>query len=235
MVPRRGLRTLCLSMKSLALVLIVLISPLAAQAQGTVEFKNFDAATGRNAPVLLYYWSYSAGYLIPASGTSYVVELIEASPISNWKVIAQTNFLSGAQAGYFDGGVQAIPDVPSGSNAILQIRVWLRSCGSFTAAQAADLPWNWGQSSLFTVATGTSNAPAKLVPFQYFVLGPAVQIHPTIYPTFDRVNHTIDLIYSDVLEISSDLVKWSDVTNSFDKFDTYSFPLDQPSQFFRVR
>lgn len=205
---------------------------MAVQAQGTVEFKNFDAATGWNAPVLIYDWRDLPVRLIPASGTSYVVELVGGGQ-SELKIIAQTNFLSGAQAGYFDGGVQTIPEVPSGSNAVLQIRMWTTTSGSFAAAQAAGLPATWGQSSLFTVATGTSNAPAKLVPFQSFVLAP-LSVSPTIYATFNRVNHTIDVIYSGVLEISSDLVKWSDVTNSY-YFDTYSFPINQPSQFFRVR
>jgi hypothetical protein len=222
-------------MKSLALALIVLIAPLAAQAQGTVEFKNFDAATGWNAPVLVYdSRDLPITRLIPASGTSYVVELFGGGPSElNWKIIARTNFLSGAQAGYFDGGVQAIPEVPSRSNAILEIRVWAASFGSFPAAQAAGIGGTWGQSSLFTVATGTSNAPAKLVPFQGLVLTP-LTVYPTIYATFNRVNHTIDVTFSGGLEISSDLVKWSDAASNYNYFNTFSIPLDKPSQFFRV-
>jgi hypothetical protein len=220
-------------MKSLALALIVLIAPLAAQAQGTVEFKNFDAATGWNAPVLIYYWDPSFR-LIPVSGTTYVVELLGGPSVVSLKSIAQTNFLSGAQAGYFDGGAQVIPEVPSGSNAFLQIRVWAAAAGSFDAAQAANITETWAQSSLFTVATGTSNAPAKLVAFQGLVIYP-LTIFPAFYANFNRVHHTIEVTYYGVLQISSDLVKWSDVASHSFYFETYSFPLDQPAQFFRVR
>ena len=222
-------------MKTLALLSLVLSSAMATQAQGTVEFKNFDAATGWNVPVLVYHWSDPPVRLTAVSGTSYTVELVGGAPSGlNWKIIAQTNCLSGAQAGYFDGGVQAVPEVPSGSNAVLQIRVWATGAGSFVNAELSGIPETYGSSSLFTVATGTSNAPAKLVPLRTCVVAP-LTAYATIYATFNRVNHTIDVIYSGVLESSSDLVKWSDVTTNLFSFDTYSFPLDQPSQFFRVR
>lgn len=215
-------------MKLRTLVMFVLLSSLAAQAQGTVQFRNFDAATGLNAPVFLI--TSFGEPVIRVSGTSYMAELLAGPAAGNLKIVAQTPFLSGPQAGYFDGGMQSIPGVPSGSNAFIQVRVWTTASGSFAAAQAANLGNTWGYSVTFSVTTGTSNAPATLSPLGAFWLNPFLTYWPSIFANYNRVNGTVVVSFYDILEVSPDLVHWTDVPGNSPAI----FPLNG-SHFFRSR
>jgi hypothetical protein len=201
-------------MKSLALVLIFLLSPLAAQAQGTVQFRNFEAATGLNAPVFRNLSSLQSS--IPVSGTNFMAELLAGPSVTNMQSIAVTPFLSGAQAGYFDGGVQSIPGVPSGSNAYVAVHVWAARTGSFATAQALDAGATWGLSSTFNITTATSNAPAALSPLRAFWLNPFLTYWPAIFANYNRLNTTVEISCMDILQVSSDLVHWTDATNGTD-------------------
>src|SRR5689334_7523810 len=93
---------------------LILLTSLTAHGQGTVWFANFDAGTGLNAPVFM------DDGVTPLSGSSYTVALLAGPNDTSLQLIAKTNFLSGAQAGYFNGGAQSIPTVEGGSIA----RIW---------------------------------------------------------------------------------------------------------------
>src|SRR5690349_4739097 len=91
---------------------------LAAQGQGMVQFRNFDAETGMNAPVFQILYAQETS--LRGLGTNYVAELLAGSSPNNLHTIAVTPFLSSSQAGYFDGGAQSIPGVSNGNNAVIQ-------------------------------------------------------------------------------------------------------------------
>lgn len=213
--------------ESVAVVLMVLLLPLAARAQGIVQFRNFDTATGLNAPVFRNISSDQTS--IPVSGTDYTAELMAGPSLTNMQSIAVTPFLSGARAGYFDGGVQSIPGVSSGKSAVISVRVWATWAGSFANAQAAGIGSTWGSYPTFTTTSGTSNAPAALSPLRAFWLNPFLDYSPAIFANYNRVNGTVEVSCMDILQVSSDLVHWADATNGTD------FPLNQPQQFFRAR
>lgn len=217
-------------MKSLYLVLWVLIWPLAARAQGVVGFRNFDATTGLNAPVLRILDT--SGSLSPASGTNFVVDILAGPSASSLKMIASTSFLSGSEAGYFDGGALSIPGVPIGGATFIQLRIYASAFASFAEAQAVNLVGTWGQFPICSVITGTSNTPAVLLPLNgglFFGVQEGT-VRPILFANYTLFNGGIKLISTGVLQVSADLVHWADVPGG-----TNSFPLNQPSQFFRAR
>jgi len=218
---------------NLAKLLPLIFTCLAAQGQGMVQFRNFDAGTGMNAPVFQV-----RGLLEPSlrlSGTNWVAELLAGPSPSNLQTIAVTPFLSGSQAGFFDGGAQPIPGEPNGSNVFFQLRVWVAAAGSFANAQAANITGTWGQLEPLSVTLGTSNAPAVLPLYAFWVT--PLSFSPNIFANYNRVNGMVEVSWLWVLQTSQDLVHWTDFTNGANLFATShaSFPLNQPSQFFRAR
>lgn len=210
-------------MKSLALLLLFLISPLAAQAQGTVQFRNFDATTGLNAPV---YYSWGDFKL---SGDQYIVELVAWSSVSNIVnsvpiSVGTTGFATGIDAGYFDGGTLTINGIPGGAMAFLQVRVWNTAYGA-TYADAHDSYFNasdkWGQSPIFYVTLGDPNAspptpPAALIGLVSFYMAPSLSqpSPPTLFFIADAGNMVLSWgIYSNpyILQSTTDLASgvWS--------------------------
>ena len=123
---------------------------LAAYAQGTLNFVN--AGGGVNAPIYMNDGSTKLG-------TGFTAELFAGSSSANMVSVASTGFLSGGGAGYFQGGVVTLASIAPGATATLQLRVWATSSGSYAAASAANLANTWGQSSIFTVATGGVGSP----------------------------------------------------------------------------
>jgi hypothetical protein len=138
---------------------------LATYAQGTVNFQN--VAAGVNAPVLL-----SDG---TKAGTGYTAALLAGPTASSMAQIGTTPLLTGAQAGYFLGGVQTITTVAGGGTADFLIEVWnSASYSSFAAAQAAGTPnafaWSNGGAAL-TVTTGNPTTTPAGLPASLTALG----------------------------------------------------------------
>src|SRR5579859_867725 len=130
---------------------------VAAQGQGTVLFRNFDAATGFSAP------AFHDDCVTRLSGTSAIAELLAAPDlVGPWRSIAQTPFLSGAQAGYFDGGLVTISNLPSGSPLFLTVEVWNSVFGSYAAAQSANAADAYTRAITFQVRLGGQTSPAIL-------------------------------------------------------------------------
>ncbi|MGH7971662.1 MAG: leucine-rich repeat domain-containing protein, partial [Limisphaerales bacterium] len=131
---------------------------MATHAQGTVTFANLG--DGLNQPIYLSDWT------TKVSGPGYTAELLAGTSAANLQSVATTGFLPSA-LGYFDGGVVTIPDIPAGSPAFFEIRVWSMASGpSYAAAQVANIPNTYGASSLFVVTLGGGNSPATLSTFQ---------------------------------------------------------------------
>lgn len=209
----------------------LLVWAITTQGQGTVLFRNFDAATGFSAPVFHY------DAVTRLSGTDYVVELLAGPSLLNLSIIATTNLLSGAQAGYFDGGVKSIPEVPSGSNAFIQIRVWTASSGSFAAAQAAGVVDAWAESQVFQVTLGGQASPAILTPLSALWLDNALDSPPVpLYVNFKRVDSTALVSWVYYLEVSTNLVQWTNFGPPPQIFPlSQTFPLTQGPIFFRSK
>lgn len=145
---------------------------LAAYAQGTVNFVNVNSGAGLNAPIFLNDGTTKVG-------SGFTAELMAGASAGSLASVATTGFLTGAGAGYFQGGTVVIPGVAGGANAFLQVRVFATSSGSFAAASAAGLLNTYGQSGVFSVATGNPGAsppivPAVLTGLTSFNLNPAI-------------------------------------------------------------
>jgi hypothetical protein len=113
---------------------LISLACVTALVQGTVKFANFDAATGLDAPV------FSTDGVTPLSG-AFAASLLSGPTESNLSFVAMTNFLSGGQAGYFDGGTQSITNVQGGSNAIVLIEVWNFAAATPHLLQPRAQPW----------------------------------------------------------------------------------------------
>jgi hypothetical protein len=139
-------------MKTCLLTSLLTVCALAMFAQGTVNFVNLNVGAGLNAPVFL------GDMTTKASGPGFTAELLAGPNAVNLASVATTGFLTGAGAGYFQGGVVTIGSVAPGATAFLQVRVFDTASGSFPFAQA-NLGGIWGQSSIFSVVTGGAGSP----------------------------------------------------------------------------
>jgi|SRR5579859_3793901 len=139
-------------MKKLILVLAMAGVLVIAHGQGTVFFANVNARGLPNAPV------YESDGLTLLSGSQFMAELFAGPSSSSLGAIAMTGFLTGSQAGYFDGGEQTINSVSGGGTAWIQIDVWNTASGaSFLQARASGLADSWWQSPVFMNSTGNPN------------------------------------------------------------------------------
>ena len=149
--------------KLIATTLLCTAAGLAAYAQGTVNFANVGA--GFNAPVVLNDGTTKAG-------AGYTAVLMAGPSASSLTQIATTPLLTGAQAGFFLGGVQSISTVAGGGTATILIDIYNSGAySSFAAAQTANAPNAWAQSSMFTVTTGNPNASPPTTPGTFAPLG----------------------------------------------------------------
>ena len=140
---------------ALLLISLAFLLDRAVLGQGTVDFQN-------PSPI------YLADCVTKAAGSNFVVELL-ASAAGEWKLIVQTNLLTGQRAGQFNGGVVGIPG-SWGTPATLLIRVWDKSTGTNFDSAASRA------SVLLSVITGGHGAgvptlPAWLAEFPSFCLG----------------------------------------------------------------
>lgn len=132
-------------MKKLVLLAAAVIVSAGAYAQGTINFIN--KATGVDAPVFI--GDTASG--VKAAGSGFNAQLF-AGPDANSLVAvgAVANFLTGAGAGYFNGGARTIPTVAPGATAFLQI------VGTDVATGLQ------GRSAVFQVVTGGAGSPPSL-------------------------------------------------------------------------
>jgi hypothetical protein len=146
-------------MKTVLLTLLVFVSSIAAFAQGTVYFSNLHYSDSNpaikdvDAP---FFDSFGNNKL---SGPAFTAELVAGPSAIQLKTVSRTVFLTDAKAGYFDGGVVAIPNISPGATAFLQVRAFATSYGSFAAAQASGFGETWGQTPIFQVITGGTGTP----------------------------------------------------------------------------
>jgi len=144
-------------MKGFVLSFLVFAWAVAVHAQGTVNFVNVFPNFANpvvKAPV------YTSDGVTLLSGSQFMAELLGGASADSLVSIATTGFLTGAGAGYYNGGAQQIPGVGGGNIAWVEVRVWNASSGSsFLQAQASGLPNSWWQSSVFTVIPGGEGAP----------------------------------------------------------------------------
>jgi hypothetical protein len=200
---------------------------VAAHGQGTVLFRNFDAATGFSAP------AFHDDCVTRLSGTCYLAELWVAPDVQhpNPQTIAQTTFLTGGQAGYFDGGLVTLPNLPSGSQPLLVVVVYSSMFGSYPAAQASGAPDAYA-SATFQVTLGDQASPAILTPLPALWLNNLLDVPPVpLYVNFNRVDNTAVVSWETYLEVSTNLVQWTNFVGS----SPHAFPLNQGPVFFRSK
>jgi hypothetical protein len=131
--------------------LFIAVVPLLAFGQGTINFINVNSGSGLNSPVFL-----NDGTKV--SGPGVTAELLAGTSFADLRSVATTGFLTGAAAGYFNGGVISIPGVPGGGIGFFQVRAWSTAAGSFEAAEANYRVYLSGQSSIWSQPTGDLSA-----------------------------------------------------------------------------
>lgn len=143
--------------QKLALLVALAVSAASVMAQGTINWQN--GGPGVNAPVrdasagnaLLDGAAYSAD-LYWALGTVTDANLLQSAGLS-------TPFSSGASAGYFFGGVQAIAGAAIGAEITVQVRAWRVADGaSWLAASTPQGAWH-GEGNLIQVTLGGGTTP----------------------------------------------------------------------------
>jgi hypothetical protein len=150
-----------MAMKTLLLGSALALAAATALAQGTVNFVNVQGTL--NVPV------YQADGVTKLSGNQFMAELLASrTAFGNFFSIATSGFLTGAGAGYFNGGVRTITGIAGGESAWLWVRFWNTAYGStFAAAQsvgASGVANAYGTASLFQVTLGDPSAQPPGVP-----------------------------------------------------------------------
>ncbi|HVV71097.1 MAG TPA: hypothetical protein VHI52_06305 [Verrucomicrobiae bacterium] len=150
-------------MKASCVAASVMLWSVAALAQGTVNFCNLNAGAGLNAPV------YYAQDGVTKLSTGWTAELLAGKAANEMAICAQTGFLTGAGAGYFQGGAVSIFNVAPGEQAFVQVRVFETAYGSYAAAMMQSMllyPSTiyalTGSSPVFTVTTGGGGIPPSV-------------------------------------------------------------------------
>ena len=138
---------------------LVSVTPMPAGA--LVTFSNRSASTGLDAPVL------GLDGVTRLSGSRYVAQLWGGATTNTLAPLGDpVQFLTGANAGYWDPGTnswRAIPDLAPGATAFVQIRVW--DASSSSTYEEATKHGVFGHSRILEIVTGgegTGNAPASL-------------------------------------------------------------------------
>ncbi|MCL5099351.1 MAG: immunoglobulin domain-containing protein [Candidatus Omnitrophica bacterium] len=162
-----------------AILLLLLLTPPAVLAQGTVNFSNYAPASGVNAPV------FGTDRTTKLEGTGYLAQLYYGpygsaetalEPVGN-----PLPFRTGLGAGYVIGDSQAvvIPGIPGGEIAMFQFRAWdLSTGGTYETATIR------GKSPLFSLAPGNKGLPptppVDLIGLESFALraAPLIQQQP---------------------------------------------------------
>ena len=138
-------------MKTRFLSLLFVVWSMALFAQGTVNFINIVGTL--NAP------DFMSDGTTKISGAGFTAELMAGTSATYLASVAQTGFLTGAAAGYFNGGTVTLAGIAPGATGFFQVRIFATVYGSFAAAQAFNLNNTWAQSSVFSVVTGGAGTP----------------------------------------------------------------------------
>src|SRR5262245_10105618 len=130
-------------MKIRALLLVkCLAAPFALMGQGTVLFSNHVPTQGVDAPMYIVFGENACARV---EGSGFAAELY-AGPASTGSLSpigVPVAFLTGALAGYFDGGTDPIRDVPNvlpGFPALAEVRVWRLADGATWEEAFANAP-----------------------------------------------------------------------------------------------
>ncbi|MHB8519340.1 MAG: LamG-like jellyroll fold domain-containing protein [Limisphaerales bacterium] len=118
---------------------------------GTVVFANLGG--GVNAPI------YDVDGVTTLASPAFLAQLYAGAAAN--ALVAISPAVPFATQGYFLGGVRSIPDVPAGTLAYVQVRVW-ESVKGATFEQAEAAGGKTGVSSVLAVTTGGSGAPPSL-------------------------------------------------------------------------
>src|SRR5690242_189776 len=102
-------------MKVLSLFILIINVSARSYAQGTVDFRNINPGNGINAPV------YESDGVTPLSGSQFTAELLGGPSANNLASIATTGFLTGAGAGYYNGGERQIQGILPGGTAWVRV------------------------------------------------------------------------------------------------------------------
>ena len=149
----------------ISLCIITFLSAGGLFGQGTINFANLVVVDGVrivDAPVR----NSIDGTLL--SGGGFVAEFLAGtSALSLSPVGLPTPFLTGAEAGYFSGGIRTIDSVLPGAVAFVRIRAWQLSSGP-----TYDFAVNRGLIEM-TVPTGGigGGPPGNLIGMQPFCIG----------------------------------------------------------------
>ncbi len=139
-------------MKIANFIVCLWLSVLPALAQGTVLFKNYVIPVGINAPFFE-----PDGVSPPAPGSINVQ--LHAGPASTSLDPVGVAIPIG-QAGYYDGGVVAIPTVAPGEYAWVQVFAWDAQATGFDDAMNRGL--RYGISDTIIVTTGGAGDPPSV-------------------------------------------------------------------------
>ena len=128
-------------MKKLLLLSVLALASLTAYSQGTINFAS--AGAGVNAPATNKTAS-SGGpgpVYLRAGGAGFLAQLY-VGPANTAAALLTTNgvsgapapFLTGAQAGYFAGGVRTLAGIVGGTTVTFQVRAWNSTFASWELA-----------------------------------------------------------------------------------------------------
>jgi len=161
---------------SIALLTIWLSLAGGVFAQGTIDFRNRVLAVGLDAPICVV-----DGVTRLSDGNFVAQVFYSAQQTGSFTALVDppAPFGFGADPGYWNPGqdsTRALPGIPGGSIAWIQIRVWEDLPGNFNPRTG-----KWGDSNVFPVITGNPQGspptlPAVLVGLQSFCLIPEPSI-----------------------------------------------------------
>ena len=138
-------------MKQLCISILALLFAISGQSQGVITFANADPLLHSDASTRLT--------------PPYVAGLMAGPSPNNLSFIATTPFLSGALSGYFEGGSQVITNVAPFYTVYVRMVVWNTNAGATLAqAQASLLTDAWGQTDVFSMATGDPSQFPPMLP-----------------------------------------------------------------------
>ena len=164
------------------LVLGISLWTVTLVAQGTLHFTNKSQDSEANWP------AYQGDGKTLLSGPQFIVELVVGTNPAVMMVVAQTNFLTGVNAGYFDGGVVTLSNVAPNGTVYLQARIWNAAFGSsFSSVFATALP---NSAWLSSVQQGYVGQDTNSAPGLYFGWLAPVQLYPPLPRLESEVSNT---------------------------------------------
>jgi len=202
-------------------------------AQGTLDFKNFGAP-GLNAPVFL-----PDG--VTPLGAGFSVFLLVGPASNSLALIDSTYFLTGSQAGYFDGPVETAAGVPGGTPVFVMLEFWeskLIPLPDPFQTRGPPYEWQWGASPEFSAVLGDPLSQPPTAPGTLSGLGatpiilamPTLVVHPTDTNTLAFSWHVAPdqyaLVANYILQQTSRLNQpsWTTITNVIDYAPVISRP-----------